>query len=121
MAKMTRKTRPSSKPGRHVYFFGKGKADGNRTMKDVLGGKGSGLAEMTNAGLPVPPGFTIATSACTLYYDNKGRIPETVEREMLANLKRLEALAKARLGAPENPLPVSVRSGAKAATPGMMD
>jgi len=111
----------SGKAGKHVYFFGKGKAEGNRTMKDVLGGKGSGLAEMTNAGLPVPPGFTIATSVCTLYYKNKGKIPPAVEKEMLTHLKRLEATAKAQLGAAKNPLLVSVRSGAKFSMPGMMD
>ena len=61
--------------GKHVYFFGSGKADGNRHMKDLLGGKGSGLAEMTNAGLPVPPGFTISTAVCTIYYEQKAKIP----------------------------------------------
>jgi len=109
------------KKSKYVYFFGNGKADGNRTMKDLLGGKGSGLAEMTNAGLPVPPGFTISTAACTLYYQNKGRIPPAVDQEMLANLKRLESAAKATFGSPKNPLLVSVRSGAKFSMPGMMD
>jgi pyruvate,orthophosphate dikinase len=118
---MAKKTISSGKSGKHVYFFGKGKAEGNRTMKEVLGGKGSGLAEMTNAGLPVPPGFTIATSVCTLYYKNKGKIPPAVEKEMLTHLKRLEATAKAQLGAAKNPLLVSVRSGAKFSMPGMMD
>jgi pyruvate,orthophosphate dikinase len=109
------------KKSKYVYFFGNGKADGNRNMKDLLGGKGSGLAEMTNAGLPVPPGFTISTAACTLYYQNKGRIPPAVDQEMLANLKRLESAAKATFGSPKNPLLVSVRSGAKFSMPGMMD
>ena len=104
-----------------VYFFGNGKADGNRTMKDLLGGKGSGLAEMTKAGLPVPPGFTIATSVCTIYYQNKAKLPPAIEQEMLANLKKLETAAGAKLGAPSNPLLVSVRSGAKFSMPGMMD
>jgi pyruvate,orthophosphate dikinase len=90
-------------------------------MKDLLGGKGSGLAEMTNAGLPVPPGFTIATSVCTIYYDNKGKLTPAVEAEMLANLRKLEGASGARLGAAENPLLVSVRSGAKFSMPGMMD
>src|SRR4026208_1819643 len=85
--------------GKHVYFFGNGKAEGDRTMKDLLGGKGSGLAEMTNAGLPVPPGFTIATSVCTVYYDNKGKLPPAIETEMLANLKKLETTSGAKLGA----------------------
>jgi pyruvate,orthophosphate dikinase len=111
----------SGKSGKHVYFFGNGKAEGDRTMKDVLGGKGSGLAEMTNAGLPVPPGFTVATSVCTLYYANRGRIPASVEQEMLVHLKRLEASAKKKLGAAQDPLLVSVRSGAKFSMPGMMD
>jgi pyruvate,orthophosphate dikinase len=110
-----------AKSKKHVYFFGNGKAEGDRTMKELLGGKGSGLAEMTNAGLPVPPGFTIATTVCTLYYENKGKIPTTVDAEMLANLKKLEATTKAKLGASDKPLLVSVRSGAKFSMPGMMD
>ncbi len=109
------------KAGKHVYFFGRGKAEGDRTMKDLLGGKGSGLAEMTNAGLPVPPGFTMSTAVCTLYYQNKGRLPRSVEQEMLTHLKRLEAVTRAKLGSAENPLLVSVRSGAKFSMPGMMD
>jgi pyruvate,orthophosphate dikinase len=104
-----------------VYFFGSGKADGDRTMKDLLGGKGSGLAEMTNAGLPVPPGFTISTEACTLYYAQGRKTPAAVDKEMLENLKKLEKAAKATLGSTENPLLVSVRSGAKFSMPGMMD
>src|SRR5215211_5267923 len=72
----------AARPKKHVYFFGAGKADGDRTMKDVLGGKGSGLAEMTNAGLPVPPGFTISTGVCNIYYAEKGRIPAEIDREI---------------------------------------
>ena len=106
---------------KHVYFFGQGKAEGDRSMRDLLGGKGSGLAEMTNAGLPVPPGFTISTEACTLYYQHGRKIPAGVDAEMLAHLKRLEATAKATFGSPDNPLLVSVRSGAKFSMPGMMD
>ncbi|OFW08596.1 MAG: pyruvate, phosphate dikinase [Acidobacteria bacterium RIFCSPLOWO2_02_FULL_67_36] len=90
-------------------------------MKDLLGGKGSGLAEMTNAGLPVPPGFTISTGACTLYYKEHRKTPASVDREMLGNLKKLEAAAGAKLGDVKNPLLVSVRSGAKFSMPGMMD
>jgi pyruvate,orthophosphate dikinase len=104
-----------------VYFFGNGKAEGDRTMKDLLGGKGSGLAEMTNAGLPVPPGMTISTEACTLYYKEGGKTPAVVDREMLDALKKLEAAAGAKLGDVKNPLLVSVRSGAKFSMPGMMD
>src|SRR4026208_685935 len=90
--------------GKHVYFFGNGKADGNRTMKDVLGGKGSGLAEMTNAGLPVPSGFTISTGACMLYYKEGRKAPAAVEKEMTENLAKLEKAAGAKLGDVKNPL-----------------
>ena len=72
----------TKKAARHVYFFGDGKADGDRSMKDLLGGKGSGLAEMTNAGLPVPPGFTISTDVCTVFYKEKARVPPAIEREI---------------------------------------
>jgi pyruvate, orthophosphate dikinase len=106
---------------KYVYFFGNGKADGDRTMKDVLGGKGAGLAEMTNAGLPVPPGFTISTEACMLYYKEGRKLPAGVEREMEENLAKLEKAGGAKLGDPKNPLLVSVRSGAKFSMPGMMD
>jgi pyruvate,orthophosphate dikinase len=104
-----------------VYFFGNGKAEGNRHMKDTLGGKGSGLAEMTNAGLPVPPGFTISTAACNLYYELGGKVPPAVDTEIATHLKSLEKAAGATLGSTENPLLVSVRSGAKFSMPGMMD
>jgi pyruvate, orthophosphate dikinase len=104
-----------------VYFFGGGKADGNRHMKDTLGGKGSGLAEMTNAGLPVPPGFTISTAACNLYYELGGKVPAAVDTEIAGHVRRLEKAAGATLGSTENPLLVSVRSGAKFSMPGMMD
>jgi len=106
---------------KYVYVFGSGKADGNGTMKDVLGGKGAGLAEMTNAGLPVPPGFTIATSACRLYFESGNRMPETIRQEWQKALEALEKLQGQRLGDRENPLLVSVRSGAKFSMPGMMD
>jgi pyruvate, orthophosphate dikinase len=106
---------------KHVYFFGSGKADGNRNMKDLLGGKGSGLAEMTNAGLPVPPGFTISTEVCTIYYQEKAKITRAIDREIAENVKKLEQAAGAKLGSNENPLLVSVRSGAKFSMPGMMD
>jgi pyruvate,orthophosphate dikinase len=104
-----------------VYFFGNGKADGNRHMKDLLGGKGSGLAEMTNAGLPVPPGFTISTDVCSIYYKENGRIPAAIDREIGAELEKLEKAAGAQMGSTDNPLLVSVRSGAKFSMPGMMD
>jgi pyruvate, orthophosphate dikinase len=118
-ARAAGKKKPGSR--KYVYFFGTGKADGDRTMKDVLGGKGAGLAEMTNAGLPVPPGFTISTEACMLYYKEGRKLPAGVEREMEENLAKLEKAAGAKLGDPKNPLLVSVRSGAKFSMPGMMD
>ena len=114
-------TRGAKKISKYVYFFGNGKADGNRTMKDTLGGKGSGLAEMTNAGLPVPPGFTISTDACNLYYELGQKLTPAIETEIGANLKKLEKAAGATLGSADNPLLVSVRSGAKFSMPGMMD
>ena len=116
-----RVTTVARKGGKHIYFFGQGKAEGDRTMRDLLGGKGSGLAEMTNAALPVPPGFTISTPVCTLYYENKGKLPDSVEQEMVAHLRRLEAATRATLGSADSPLLVSVRSGAKFSMPGMMD
>src|SRR5579863_2440366 len=105
---------------KYVYFFGGGKADGDGKMKDVLGGKGAGLAEMTNAGLPVPPGFTIQTEACREYM-RTGGVSKDVDRQMEDALAKLEALQGQKLGAGENPLLVSVRSGAKFSMPGMMD
>src|SRR5258706_9276090 len=90
---------PQSSRGRkHVYFFGNGKADGNRNMKDLLGGKGSGLAEMTNAGLPVPPGFTISTEVCTIYYEQNKKIPAAIDKEIAEHVKTLEKAAGATLG-----------------------
>src|SRR5437773_1011254 len=106
---------------KYVYFFGSGKADGNRNMKDLLGGKGAGLAEMTNAGLPVPPGFTISTEVCNIYYQEKQKIPAAIERGIDVQVKKLEKAAGATLGSTDNPLLVSVRSGAKFSMPGMMD
>jgi pyruvate,orthophosphate dikinase len=105
---------------RYVYFFAEGKADGNKDLKELLGGKGAGLAEMTKAGLPVPPGFTISTEACRVY-SKEGSLPPEIDKETEAALARLESLVGQRLGDPENPLLVSVRSGAKFSMPGMMD
>jgi pyruvate,orthophosphate dikinase len=106
---------------KYVYFFGGGKADGHGDMKDVLGGKGAGLAEMTNAGLPVPPGFTIATSGCRLYFQAGNKTPDDIKTEAFQALDKLESLHGQKLGDPGNPLLVSVRSGAKFSMPGMMD
>jgi len=115
------KAKSSKGPRKFVYFFGNGKADGNRSMKDTLGGKGAGLAEMTNAGLPVPAGFTISTDACNIYYANHSKLPQNIETEMIAQLRKLEKAAGAQLGSEKQPLLVSVRSGAKFSMPGMMD
>jgi len=109
----------TSTPIQYVYFFGGGAAEGNGKMKDVLGGKGAGLAEMTNADLPVPPGFTIQTEACREYM--RGKVSKDVDKQMLAALERLEQLQGQKLGKGDNPLLVSVRSGAKFSMPGMMD
>jgi pyruvate,orthophosphate dikinase len=106
---------------KHVYAFGGGTADGDGTMKDTLGGKGAGLAEMSRAGVPVPPGFTIATQVCNLYFEAGNRTPQEVEEEMAAALARLEEINGQKLGDPRNPLLLSVRSGAKFSMPGMMD
>ncbi len=109
-----------TKTTKYVYSFGGGKADGNGKMKDDLGGKGAGLAEMTNAGLPVPPGFTIQTEACREYMRHGG-VSKEVDHQMDAALTKLETLQGQKLGKGDNPLLVSVRSGAKFSMPGMMD
>ena len=106
--------------GRYVYFFAKGKADGSAKMRDLLGGKGANLAEMANLGISVPPGFTITTEVCT-YYIEKGKYPEGLEEEIKKNLKRLEEETGKKFGDADNPLLVSVRSGARISMPGMMD
>jgi pyruvate,orthophosphate dikinase len=116
----TREEKAKTRAGtKYVYSFGGGKADGNGKMKDVLGGKGAGLAEMTNADLPVPPGFTIQTEACREYM--RGGLSADVDRQMDQALEKLESLQGQKLGEGENPLLVSVRSGAKFSMPGMMD
>ncbi|TVR58093.1 MAG: pyruvate, phosphate dikinase [Spirochaetaceae bacterium] len=106
---------------KYVYFFGEGKADGSSGMKDVLGGKGANLAEMTNIGIPVPPGFTISTDVCELYYKNNKKHPAELEAEVKKNLERLEQMMGKKLGDSDDPLLVSVRSGAAVSMPGMMD
>ena len=106
---------------KYVYFFGKGRAEGKAEMKNLLGGKGANLAEMTNIGLPVPSGFTMSTEVCTYYYQNKNTYPRSLTNEVKAALKKMEAAMKAKFGDPKNPLLVSVRSGARASMPGMMD
>ena len=106
---------------KRIYFFGNGTADGRADMKHLLGGKGANLAEMTNLGIPVPPGFTITTEVCDAYYKNNKQYPKGLAEEIEQNLSRLEKLMGAKLGDPNNPLLVSVRSGAAASMPGMMD
>src|SRR6202162_5393903 len=106
---------------KHVYAFGGGKADGDGTMKEVLGGKGSGLAEMSKAGVPVPPSFTISTEVCNIYFQNKNSLPKEIEQEIAQAVTTLEAQMGKKLGDPSNPLLLSVRSGAKFSMPGMMN
>jgi pyruvate,orthophosphate dikinase len=106
---------------KNVYFFGNGKAEGDAAMKEILGGKGANLAEMTSLGIPVPPGFTISTAICAAYYENQKNFPPGFEDEVLANLAKLEKTMKKKLGDPSDPLLVSVRSGAAVSMPGMMD
>ncbi len=106
---------------KYVYFFGAGVTEGRADMKSLLGGKGANLADMTSIGLPVPPGFTITTEACAYFDSHKGAYPEGLRDEVLANLAKLENLMGAKLGDKENPLLVSVRSGAAQSMPGMMD
>ncbi len=104
-----------------VYYFGDGKADGNAKMKDLLGGKGAGLANMTNLKIPVPAGFTITTEACNTYFTNKKKYPAGMWDQVLANLKKVEKSMGSKLGDANNPLLLSVRSGSKFSMPGMMD
>ncbi|MDD3288547.1 MAG: pyruvate, phosphate dikinase, partial [Alphaproteobacteria bacterium] len=104
-----------------VYAFGNGKADGRADMRNLLGGKGAGLAEMSNLGLPVPPGFTITTEVCTHYYDNANKYPDALKAQAEAALAAVEKIVGAKFGDEKNPLLVSVRSGARASMPGMMD
>ncbi|HBR33471.1 MAG TPA: pyruvate, phosphate dikinase [Firmicutes bacterium] len=106
---------------KNVYFFGKGKADGTAEMRNLLGGKGANLAEMTNLGIPVPAGFTITTEVCTSYFENNQQWPTGLEAEIKTNLEKVEAAMGKVFGDTNNPLLLSVRSGARASMPGMMD
>ncbi|MEN2997574.1 MAG: pyruvate, phosphate dikinase [Brevinematia bacterium] len=106
---------------KYVYFFGEGVAEGTGKMKDILGGKGAGLAEMTNVGLPVPPGFTISAEVCDYYYKHGNTYPDGLVEEIEQNLQRLEKVSGKKFGDTKNPLLVSVRSGAAVSMPGMMD
>ncbi|MCM8829978.1 MAG: pyruvate, phosphate dikinase [Candidatus Omnitrophica bacterium] len=107
--------------GKYVYFFGGGKADGDGSMKELLGGKGAGLAEMVRLGIPVPAGFTITTEVCTYYYKHNKQLPEGLLEEVKKNLIEVEKIMGCKFGNPENPLLVSVRSGARKSMPGMME
>ncbi|UCF97156.1 MAG: pyruvate, phosphate dikinase [Spirochaetaceae bacterium] len=110
-----------AKATKYVYFFGAGKAEGEAAMKNRLGGKGANLAEMTNLGIPVPPGFTISADVCDLFYKNNKKYPAGLDKQVQDNLKKLETLMGKKLGDPKDPLLVSVRSGAAVSMPGMMD
>jgi pyruvate, orthophosphate dikinase len=111
----------TAKKIRYVYYFGDGKADGNGSMKPLLGGKGANLHEMTRIGLPVPPGFTITTEVCTYFYDNKKQYPPELEAQVASALAKIEKSVSKKLGDRANPLLLSVRSGARDSMPGMMD
>ena len=102
---------------KYVYLF----TEGNGSMRELLGGKGANLAEMTNIGLPVPQGFTISTEACTKYYEDGKRINDDIQAEIMQYVSKLEEITGKKFGDLENPLLVSVRSGARASMPGMMD
>ncbi|MBX9841021.1 MAG: pyruvate, phosphate dikinase [Xanthobacteraceae bacterium] len=127
-AKRKAASRPAKKPaqnsaksGQWVYTFGGGRAQGRSGMKELLGGKGANLAEMANLGLPVPPGFTITTAVCTHYYANDKKVPKDLEKQVEAGLAHIAKITGRRFGDEKNPLLVSVRSGARASMPGMMD
>src|SRR6185436_18451107 len=119
MAKASKALQKVTKP---VYFFGKGKADGDGSMKGLLGGKGANLAEMSRIGLPVPPGFTITTEVCTYYYANKKTYPKDLQNHIKSGMAQIEKIMGTKFGDKKNmPLTVSVRSGARESIPGMMD
>jgi pyruvate,orthophosphate dikinase len=110
-----------AKASKYVYYFGKGKSEGNGTQKNLLGGKGANLADMASIGLPVPPGFTITTEVCTGYYANRNKYPAGVKEQVLTALRLVEKSMGKKFNDPKNPLLVSVRSGARVSMPGMMD
>ncbi|MBT4139366.1 MAG: pyruvate, phosphate dikinase, partial [Candidatus Latescibacteria bacterium] len=119
MAKAKKATRRSGK--KYVYFFGDGKAEGQADMKNLLGGKGANLAEMSGIGIPVPAGFTITTEVCTYYYDHGKKYPAALEAQVLENVAALEKAMGSKFGDASNPLLLSVRSGARVSMPGMME
>ena len=115
------KTSSKSSKNKYVYFFGSGKAEGKAEMKQLLGGKGANLAEMTNIGVPVPAGFTLTTETCDAFYKSNKQWPAGLEAQIRENISKLEKAMGAKLGDRHNPLLVSVRSGAAVSMPGMMD
>src|SRR4030095_140454 len=118
----TTTTRPMAKASKYVYLFGNKKADGDGSLRGLLGGKGANLAEMTRIGLPVPPGFTITTEVCTYYYANKRTYPKELQAQMETGIANMEKIMGAKFGARDGmPLLVAVRSGARDSMPGMMD
>jgi pyruvate, orthophosphate dikinase len=119
--KKKKKAQKTGKKIKYVYFFGGDKTEGNATMKNLIGGKGSNLAEMANMGIPVPPGFTITTEACIKFYENNKKYPQGMMDQVKSNLAKLEAVMGKKLGDHKDPLLVSVRSGARVSMPGMMD
>src|SRR6478609_4353788 len=120
MAKASKPERPA-RATKYVYIFGNKKADGDGSMRALLGGKGANLAEMTRIGLPVPPGFTITTEVCTYYYDNKRTYPKQLQSQVEAGIANMEKILGKKFGDLDRPLLVAVRSGARDSMPGMMD
>jgi len=118
---MAKKAKTRPRRTKYVYSFGGGKAEGHAGMKNLLGGKGANLAEMTNLGVPVPPGFTISTEMCTVYQQRKGTFPSDLRTAVNAAMRKVERIMGVRFGDPDNPLLVSVRSGARQSMPGMME
>src|SRR5512138_2321258 len=118
---MTSKSASTARGAKYVYSFGGGSAEGDGSQKNLLGGKGANLAEMARIGLPVPPGFTITTEVCTHFYANGRSYPKGLEMDVAQHLAGVEKKLGKRFGDPKNPLLVSVRSGARASMPGMMD
>ncbi|RJR05532.1 pyruvate, phosphate dikinase [Candidatus Parcubacteria bacterium] len=119
--KPAKSVKSPSKAPKYVYFFGGGKADGKAEMKNLLGGKGANLAEMVNLGITVPPGFTITTEVCTLYYKNNKKYPKELKAQVDAAMAKVEKIMGKKFGDPNDPLLVSVRSGARSSMPGMME
>src|SRR5512136_449797 len=106
---------------KNVYFFGGGEAEGGEALRNLLGGKGAGLADMVNLGIPVPPGFTITTEVCTYFYEQNMTYPDGLVEEVGENMAKMETIMGMGFGDPQRPLLLSIRSGGRASMPGMMD